>query len=82
MVEIEKGIPLLRRRKTGPDIATLYPIDALDVGDSFTVPLIDDYLEQVALDAKFFRAFKRRAPKKFSLRKVRTEGVTRVWRTA
>lgn len=82
MVEIEKGLPLLRGRRTGPDIAALYQIDALDVGDSFTVPLVDDYREQAALDGKFFHAFRRRAPKKFSLRKVRSEGVTRVWRTA
>lgn len=82
---IEKNIPV--SRKLGGR-GLKYPIDQMDVGDSFAVPLVKpknrwgQHPEQAAVGRCIIEWTKRNAPgKKFTTRKV-DDNTLRVWRVA
>ena len=70
MFEIEKNIPLPKNKQNYK-----YPLRELEVGESFTIPLI-----QKAIVAAHMSHIKHQSGKVFTLRTIDKETV-RVWRT-
>lgn len=70
VIAVERGVGM-----PSPRVVYAYPYEAMDVGDSFTVPVA---ARQKVLNANW------RAGKRLGMRfEARTEGdVVRVWRTA
>lgn len=93
MFKIEKGIPL-PPKVTNPQGASCgvrnrnnlsYPLAQLEVGDSFAVPLTDEFTSQGAPRATSRVAMAAAAVAKthgfkFTLRTLRDQGVVRCWR--
>ena len=73
LCQIDKGIPIPHPRQCGR--MPYYPMDTMDVGDSFLVP---DSNVKGRATALVSSANKRHAPKRFTSRKV--TGGHRVWR--
>ena len=71
MLQIEKGVPLPYRPQM------VYPIDDMEVGDSFYVP---KGVSSTVASAVASRCRVRSWDRKFTVRKV--QGGIRVWRTA
>lgn len=83
---IEKNVPLAPKRSGRRGLK--YPVDQMDVGDSFAVPLLkpknrwNQHPEQTAIGRAIIEWKKRNAPdKQFTVRKV-DENTLRVWRVA
>ena len=76
MYTIEKGIPIPAPAGGRPAV---YPLEGMDVGDSFFIPLPEGKKPQ-GTQSGVARAARRFADKTFSSRKV--EGGIRIWRTA
>lgn len=75
---VEKGIPLPSPRTRD---GSKYPMDSMEVGDSFLV-LISDYASPISATCSVLAAAKRGFPeKKFTTRTLNAEHI-RVWRVA
>jgi hypothetical protein len=73
VIEIEKGIPFLARKRAAEP---KYPFEGMEVGASFFVAA----KERKAVANKLASATYGHKPKKFSVRQV--DGGVRVWRVA
>ena len=82
-MNIDKGVPIPPRRRLAPAGAEQF--DALEVGDSFAVPVPPEYRAKPTVWAGTNRlrnavyTFAKRTGRKFTVRCMQTE--IRVWRT-
>lgn len=87
MFKIEKNVPVPPKRGGGRE--PCYPFADMDIGDSFSVPLVgaptspsacnDSATQRLSCAAS---AHFKRNNRKFTVRELRDEGVARCWRVA
>ena len=88
-IKIETGIEVPPSAKgSGGGRSSKYPLDDLEVGQSFAIPLTGERLKQNGADRARVRLsvsiayFQRTTGKKFTTRLLKDEGVVRCWRIA